>query len=95
MIYLAEGSGNYLLDCLEQVEDVLDLLPSPKPGQQYYLLFADALKTLSFATKLSSFQTRKVAPNRHPTHPLPSRMVVREIRLHEVSLPSKRDAHHE
>jgi hypothetical protein len=41
----AEGSGDYLLDCLEQVEDVLDLLPSPIPGQQYYLLFADALKT--------------------------------------------------
>ncbi len=40
----ASGSGDYELDCLEQVEEVLDLLPRPIPGQQYYLLFADALK---------------------------------------------------
>jgi hypothetical protein len=32
------------LNDLEQVEDVLDLLPPPIPGQQHYLLFADALK---------------------------------------------------
>jgi hypothetical protein len=29
---------------LEQVEEVLDLLPRPIPAMQYYLLFADALK---------------------------------------------------
>jgi hypothetical protein len=40
----AEGSGNYELQSLEQVEEVLDLLPRPIPGQQYYLLFTDALK---------------------------------------------------
>lgn len=40
----AEGSGDYALESLEQVEEVLDLLPHPIVGKQYYLLFADALK---------------------------------------------------
>lgn len=40
----AEGSGNYASESLEQVEEVLDLLPHPIAGKQYYLLLADALK---------------------------------------------------
>ena len=39
-----EGSGDYELQSLEQVEEVIDWLPRPIPGQQYYLLFTDALK---------------------------------------------------
>lgn len=40
----AEGSGNYAVDSLEQVEEVLDWLPTPIPGKQYYQIFTDALK---------------------------------------------------
>jgi hypothetical protein len=40
----AEGSGNYALDDLEQLAEILDWLPRPIPGKQYYLLFTDALK---------------------------------------------------
>lgn len=39
----AEGSSDYQLHSLAFVGEVLDLLPTPIPGQQYYLLFADAL----------------------------------------------------
>lgn len=40
----AEGSGNYGLESLEQMEEILDLLPCPIPGKEYYQLFTDALK---------------------------------------------------
>lgn len=43
----AEGSGNYLLESLDQVWEFLldDLLPSPVMGEQYYLVFTDALSS--------------------------------------------------
>jgi hypothetical protein len=43
----AEGSGDYLLDSLDQVWEFLldDLLPSPVMDEQYYLLFTDALSS--------------------------------------------------
>ena len=43
----AEDSGNYLLESLDQVwEFLLDsLLPIPILGEQYYLLFTDALSS--------------------------------------------------
>lgn len=40
----AEGSGDWQLESIEQVWEFLkdDLLPSPIPNEQYYLLFTDA-----------------------------------------------------
>jgi hypothetical protein len=40
-----EGSGDWKLESTEQVWEFIedDLLPSPIPGKQYYLLFTDAL----------------------------------------------------
>lgn len=39
-----EGSGNYLLQSLDELSTTLQCLPVPRSNREYYLLFADALQ---------------------------------------------------